>query len=141
MRRTLPVVAVAVACACVAVPAHGAVSVRITSIRVVDAETRQPAKPPYRRARTYAYVVRYRVAGRPLIRVTRRALIATANGVVMARVRAPATFDEPGLYFATSRIPVGRADPGGPYVLRYRLVVRAGRQVARTDRTLRMTFR
>ncbi len=141
MRRVVPATALAAVCAAAAAPAQAAVSVRITSMRVVDAETRQPVKPPLRRARTYAYVVRYRVAGSPRMRVTRRAVIATANGVVMARVRAPATFDEPGLYFATSRIPVGRADPAGPYVLRYRLVVRAGRHVARTDRTLRMRFR
>ncbi|MCB0881190.1 MAG: hypothetical protein KDC33_03095 [Thermoleophilia bacterium] len=114
---------------------------RITSVRVVDAQTRRPAPAPLRRTRDYAYVVRYRVAGERTMRVTRRAVIVDAQGTVMARVRPPATFDEPGSYFATSRISIGPDDPVGTYRLRYAVVVRGRRAVDRAVRVTRLRFR
>lgn len=121
--------------------AHAAVSVRITSIRVVTADTRRPAKPPYRRGRPYAYVVRYRIAGEPLMRVVRRAEIRTPKGTLIARINAPATVDEPGAYFATSRIPVGAGDPRTTYRLRYQITVRGKHARARAVRVLLLPFR
>jgi hypothetical protein len=120
--------------------AHGAAAVRIDSVRVVSADTRRPTAPPYRRTRAYAYVVRYRVAGAPRLRVTRRAEIRTPGGTLIARVAPPSSFDEPGRYFATSRIPVGRRDPRTVYVLRYTVTVRAGASRATARRVLRLRF-
>ncbi len=135
--------ALAPAVLALALPAAGAgaVSVRIGSVRVVDAQTRRPAPAPLRRSRDYAYVVRYRVAGERVLRVTRRAVIVDAQGSVLARVRPPATFDEPGRYFATSRISIGPEDPVGTYRLRYTVVVRGRRAVARAVRVIPLRFR
>lgn len=121
--------------------AAAAVSARIASIRVVAADTRTPVRPPYRRTRAYAYVVRYRIAGEPLMRVTRRAELRTPGGTLIARVAPPTSVDEPGLYFATTRIPVGAGDPRTTYVLRYAVTVR-GRSARDTAvRVVRLPFR
>lgn len=142
MRLRHGAIAALVACAAAApASSSAAVSVRVTSLRIVDAQSRKPARPPYRRARAYAYVVRYRIAGEPMMRVSRRAVISFA-GAAFARVRPPATFDEPGAYFATSRLAVGPSDPRGTYLLRYTISVR-GRSGARAavTRQLRVNLR
>lgn len=120
--------------------AQAGATVRIDSVRVIHADTRRPAKPPYRRARAYAYTVRYRIAGAALVRVRRRAEVRTANGVLIARVAPPATFDEPGRYFATSRIPVGTRDPRGRYVLVYTIDVSGGGGRGHTSRRVVLPF-
>lgn len=139
MSIRLHAVAAVGAVAVLAVPSGAAatVSVRITSIRVVTADTREPVRPPYRRERAYAYVVRYRIAGEALMRVVRRAEIRTPKGTLIARIAAPATVDEPGAYFATSRIPVGAGDPRTTYRLKYAVSVRGTRSGAR-DRAVRV---
>lgn len=122
------------------VPADAAVNVRITSLRVVTADTRAPVRPPYTRGRAYSYVVRYRIAGEPLVRVTRRAEIRTPGGNLIARVAPPASVDEPGEYFATSRIPIGRRHPRATYVLTYTVTVRGDSARRRAVRVLRLRF-
>lgn len=130
----------AVLAALAAVPAQAAVSVRIISVRVVTADTRTPARPPYRRERAYAYVVRYRIAGEPLVRVVRRAELRTPGGTLIARIAPPASVDEPGAYFSTSRIPVGERDPRTVYTLRYAITVRGRTARARAVRVVRLRF-
>lgn len=121
--------------------AQAAVHARITSIRVITADTRVAASPPYRRDRAYAYVVRYRITGTGTLRVKRRAVLRTAGGVVIARVAPPAETGESGEYFASARIPVGPRDPRTTYVLGYVVqVTGADGARARAARSLRLRF-
>jgi hypothetical protein len=138
--RTLPLALAGAGLLAVAAPGSAAVSVRIDSVRVVAADTRRPAQPPYRRGRAYAYVVRYRIAGDARLRVTRRAELRTPGGTLIARIAPPATIEEPGRYFATSRIPVGRRDPRTVYVLRYAVAVRGRDDRALARRVVRLRF-
>ena len=121
--------------------AQAAVSVRIDAVRVLSADTRRPAAPPYLRTRAYRYEVRYRVAGERLVRVTRRAEIRIAGGgTLIARVAPPTSVEEPGRYAATAPITVGRRAPPAVYVLRYAVTVRGRSGRASAVRTVRLRF-
>ncbi|MFN8111107.1 MAG: hypothetical protein U0Y82_14885 [Thermoleophilia bacterium] len=131
----------AAALAAVSVPA-GAVGVRITALRVVRADTRTPVAPPYRRDVAYAYLVTYRITGAGTLTVSRRAVVRTAGGALIARIAPPAAHGRAGDYFASARIPVGPADPATTYTLSYRVTVRgAHRATAAAARALRLVFR
>ncbi|MCC6832630.1 MAG: hypothetical protein IT200_14905 [Thermoleophilia bacterium] len=141
MRRALLVAAAAAVLGPAAATADGAVHARITSIRVITADTRVAASPPYRRDRAYAYVVRYRITGAGTLRVKRRAVLRTAGGTVIARVAPPAESGESGEYFASARLPVGARDPRTTYVLGYVVqVTGAGGARARAARSVRLRF-
>ncbi|MFN8123396.1 MAG: hypothetical protein U0237_13290 [Thermoleophilia bacterium] len=142
MRRApLALAAAAALCLGAAGTAQGAVRAKITSIRVITADTRVAASPPYRRDRAYAYVVRYRITGTGTLRVKRRAVLRTAGGTVIARVAPPAETGESGEYFASARIPVGARDPRTTYVLGYVVQVTAPDGTrARAARSVRLRF-
>jgi hypothetical protein len=143
MRRALLVSAAAAALVLGAVGGAQAAPVRatITSIRVITADTRVAASPPYRRDRAYAYVVRYRISGDGTLGVRRRAVLRTAGGTVIARVAPPPETGESGMYFASARIPVGARDPRTTYVLGYVVqVTRRDGRTARAARGIRLRF-
>jgi hypothetical protein len=115
-------------------------TLRIVRLRVVQPDGITPAKPPYRRERSYFYEVEYLVGGSEILRVTRAATIVSPEGVV-AIVRPPATVSDPGRYRVTSRIQVGRDDPPGVYTLRYTIVARSrDGDSAKRRKELRMRF-
>ena len=122
--------------------AEARVSVQITSVRIITANDRRPATAPFSRDTAYLYVVRYRIAGEPTMKVSRRARVLGPGGRVVAEVRPPTEVDEPGKYFASARIPIGATDPRAVYVLRYEVRLRgAGSARDRSARTLRLPFR
>jgi hypothetical protein len=122
--------------------AQARVSVQITSLRVITANDRRPASAPFSRDTAYLYVVRYRIAGEPTMKVSRRARVLGPGGRVVAEVRPPGEVDESGKYFASARIPIGATDPRATYVLRYEVRVRgAGSSRDRAVRILRLPFR
>lgn len=141
MRRLLAAAAAGGLLAAGAGTAQGAVSATIMSIRVITADTRVAASPPYRRDRAYAYVVRYRISGDGTLRVLRRAVLRTSGGTVIARVAPPAETGEAGAYFASARIPVGARDPRTTYVLGYVVEVTGpGGRRDRAARQIRLRF-
>jgi hypothetical protein len=122
--------------------AQARVVVQITSLRIITANDRRPARAPFSRDTAYLYVVRYRIAGEPTMKVSRRARVLGPGGRVVAEVRPPGEVDESGKYFASARIPIGATDPRAVYVLRYEVRVRGGGAARdRAERTLRLPFR
>lgn len=141
-RALMCVVTAAFLAAGAPVVAQARVSVQISSLRVVTADDRRPAKAPFSRDTAYLYVVRYRIVGEATMTVRRRASVLGPGGRLVAEVRPPGEVDEPGKYFASARIPIGASDPRAVYVLRYEVRVRgAGSARDRAVRTLRLPFR
>ena len=142
MRTRIGVMAAGAALAALPSSGWSATRVHITHLRVIASDTRRPAKAPLDRRRAYSYMVCYRISGPGALRVRRRALVRTLAGTVMARIVPPVEHDEAGSYFASARIPIGRHDPRGIYVLRYVIQVhdRAG-HTHRAVRAIRLRFR
>lgn len=125
-------------------PAASAASgppLRILSLQVLVGSGPAVARGTLDRSKRYSYRVEYTLGGSAVARVTRAATIEDPSGSVVALVRPPAAFTDPGRYRVTSRIRVGPDDPPGTYILRYTITARVpGGGTTRRQREILMRF-
>ncbi|MCU0308244.1 MAG: hypothetical protein MUE51_10870 [Thermoleophilia bacterium] len=121
--------------------AQAAPGVRITVMRVVQPDGVTPARPPYLRGRRYFYRVEYRLDATEPVRVQRSAAVLSPFGDLVARVRPRGGLEDPGAYFASAPIGVGRDDPPGTYSVRYTIRARDTDGLTVRRRVLSLRYR
>lgn len=114
---------------------------RITALRVLQADGRTPAPQPLRRGHRYVYRLDYRVGGRTEVRIRRAGTLISPYGDHLVEIRPPASLADPGRLYASGPIIIRRADSPGDYVLRYVVSARDRTGVTRRTREVRLRFR